>query len=205
MKPKQLYHSRFVGDIRYFCEERFAFDRIAESFFGFVPQSGLLVRLIGADERSEISLGTLRGRLYAEHIEVKYLGLFGNCRISRSRMGCLRIFQESNMFHKGVPREKLETIFQRQIEACREMSIDQIIMFGRKSQLQQSFYLLPLFGFDGPLPNAIYPILPDQFHSLRTFGELFRTKNGQKWWENYGSSIPMPLRFTVNKDPYENN
>ena len=190
---KHLYHNRSANDVRYFCEERLAFDCIAESFFGFVPPPDFLARLIGADEHSEICLGTLNGRLYAEHFESNRFGLFGNCRISRSRCGNLQIFQESNMYRKDVPRKKLKTIFQLQIEACCEVNIEQIIMLGRKNQLQQSYYLLPLFGFDGPLPNAVGPIFP----AFRRFGELFKTNEGREWWKHNGFSIPIPLRYIV--------
>ena len=184
--------------IRFFGNEELSARTLADNLFGGWPASDLLTNAIGAIAGSEIFVGNLHNRFYVEHYEVDRLGLTGTCRISRNRKGELVLFQELTILRADQRNRGEGTkIFHWQVEGCKQLGIRKIIMPGRKNRLEWGYYVLPRFGFDGPLPKEIPSQLPQRFQQARTLGELFETGEGRAWWKQNGVALPWPLTYWV--------
>ncbi len=184
--------------IRFFPGERKSFDGLAQSFFGIMPSKKILFELFGATEHSELFLGTLQRKLYAEHYESEFLGLTGTGRVHRSKTGRLSLYQEIHILRKtqqslGEGRR----IFNRQIEICRKLGIRRILMLGHKTEHQYGYYVLPRFGFDAPLPERVLSELPVSLRGVRRIEELFRSEEGKNWWKKNGVGFSVPLVYEV--------
>jgi hypothetical protein len=184
--------------IRFFRNEELAARTLAQHLFGRWPSSDLLKAAVGATYGSEIFVGNLQNRFYVEHYEVRQFGLTGSCRITRNRKGELVLLQELSIHRsdkrgRGMGRK----VFHRQVESCKQLGIRQIIMFGRKNRLEWGYYVLPRFGFDGPLPKESQLRLPKQFEQPTTLGKLFETSDGQSWWRQNGIALPYPLSYQI--------
>ena len=184
--------------IRFFGNEELSAGTLAENLFGGWPAPDLLTDAVGAVRRSEIFVGSLRNRFYVEHYEMDQLGLTGSCRISQNRKGELVLFQELSIFRADKRNCQEGTkIFQRQIEGCKQLGIRKIIMFGRKNRLEWGYYVLPRFGFDGPIPKEARSQLPKDFQQFTTLGKLFETTEGRSWWKQNGMAIPWPISYQI--------
>ncbi len=190
--------SREQERIRFFPGERKTFGRLVQSFFGEMPTKTMLFELFGATEHSELFLGTVQQKLYAEHYESKFLGLTGTGRVLRSKTGRLSRYQEIHI--RRQTKQALgegRRIFNRQIEICRKLGIRRILMFGHKTGLQRGYYVLPRFGFDAPLPEGILSELPVSLCDAQRIGELFRSEEGKNWWKKNGVGFPFPLVYEI--------
>ena len=184
--------------IRFFRNEEWAARTLGLNLFGGWPTHDLLKEAIGATCSSEIFVGNLQNRFYAEHYEADHFGLTGHCRITRNRKGELVLFQELSIHRSDKRGRGMGTkVFHRQIEACRQLGIRQIVMFGRKNRLECGYYVLPRFGFDGPLPKETQLRLPKQFQQSTTLGKLFETSEGRSWWKQNGIALPYPLSYHI--------
>jgi len=156
------------------------------------------VKAVGAVAGSEIFVGNLHNRFYVEHDEPDQLGLTGTCQIFRNRKGELVLFQELSILQaEKRGRGEGTKLFHRQVEACKELGIRRIQMFGRKNRLEWGYYVLPRFGFDGPLPKDARLRLPQEFPQAATLGMLFETDEGRSWWKQNGTALPYPLSYHV--------
>ena len=184
--------------IRFFGNEELSARALAENLFGGWPTSDLLTDVVGAVHRSEIFVGSLQNRFYVEHYEMKQLGLTGTCRISRDRKGELVLLQELSILRadKWNCREGTK-IFQRQLDGCKQLGIRRIIMFGRKNRWEWGYYVLPRFGFDGPIPKETQSQLPKDLQQFSTFGKLFEIAEGRSWWKQNGKTIPWPISYRI--------
>lgn len=188
------------GKIRFFPGERDGVLLWINTFMHKGISRNALTHLLGAVEDSEIFLGTLHGRLYAEHYELNRLGLVGCVRISRSSTGSLRLFQELRILKAEMRSQGEGTrIFQRQKESCRKIGVDQIIMFGRRSPLEWGYYVLPRFGFEGFVSEDVCSKIPRRMESGRKIQDLFKSEQDRIWWKTHGTTIPFPLVLQLDK------
>ena len=184
--------------MRFFGNEELAARTLTRNLFGGWPAPDLLQATIGATSGSEILVGNLHNSFYVEHYEADQFGLTGTCRISRSRKGELILFQEMSILRADKRGQGEGTkIFYRQIEGCKQLEIRRIIMFGRKNRLEWGYYVLPRFGFDGPLPKEVQLHLPKRFQQPLTLGKLFETDEGRSWWKQNGLALPYPLSYRI--------
>ena len=184
--------------VRFFRNEEFATRTLAQDLFGGWPPTDLLKEAIGATCHSEIFVGNLQNSFCVDHYETDRFGLTGSCRISRSRKGELVLFQELSILRSDKRGQGLGTkVFHRQIEGCKQLGIRRIVMFGRKNRLEWGYYVLPRFGFDGPLPKETQKRLPEHFQRPITLGKLFETGEGRSWWKQNGLALPYPLSYKI--------
>ena len=184
--------------IRFFGNEEMAARMLSHNFFGTWLTPDLLMGVVGAIPCSEIFVGNLQNRFYVEHYEADQLGLTGSCRISRNRQGELILFQELSIHRADKRNRGMGTqIFDRQVESCKQLGIRRILMFGRKNRLEWGYYVLPRFGFDGPLPKNIQLRLPKHFQHPATLGKLFETSEGRSWWKQNGIALSYPLSYRI--------
>lgn len=143
-------------------------------------------------------MGTLHRHLYLEHYETDRLGLSGSCRIGKLPRGGLYLAQDINIHRIDVRnRGEGRAIFQRQLEACRELGIRRIAMFGQRNRVEWGYYVLPRFGFNAPLSENIRDLLPTQLCEATTFVDLLQTNEGRNWWKVHGRTIHVPFVFEV--------
>ncbi len=189
------------SNFRFFGNEEFSARTLGEAFFGFWPPQDIFHLLIGAEGGSELFLGTLYRHLYLEHYETDRLGLSGICRIGKSPRGDLTLVQELNI-HRADKRNRGEgrVIFQRQLEACRELGIRRIVMIGRRNRVEWGYYALPRFGFDAFLPQEIRERIPPQLREATTLSELFQAAEGREWWRANGRTMHVPFVYQVDRD-----
>jgi len=184
--------------IRFFNNEELAARTLSHNFFGTWPTPDLLMGAVGAIPCSEIFVGNLQNRFYVEHYEADQLGLTGSCRITQDRKGELVLFQELSLLRADQRNQGMGTqIFYRQVEACKQLGIRRIVMFGRKTRLEWGYYVLPRFGFDGPLPKEIQIQLPKELQHPTTLGEIFETSEGRSWWKQNGLALPYPISYRI--------
>ena len=59
----------------------------------------------------------------------------------------------------------------------------------------------PKMGFDAPIPQTVAAKLPEQFKDAKTVQDLYKTREGRRWWEDNGETFDAKLDLTGDLHP----
>jgi hypothetical protein len=86
-----------------------------------------------------------------------------------------------------------------QIEAARQLKVENIAClaarWGKDENYQRveldGYMVWPKLGFDGPIPDAVRPLLGSTFQQLDTIQQLVQADGGWKEWKQHGAAAHL--------------
>ena len=178
--------------VTFYRGERRDVEQTARRLFGRRLLASEYAGLAGAPGRADVIVGTFDGGLHieiAEPVGDSYRG------VSLVRTLGSQVVVVNDAFHirdRDMRRRGLGLgIFRRQLHHARLLSVTRIETTAGRAEDENGYYTWPRFGFDGPLPGGIRPILPHGLRHARALLDLLECKRGRQWWRRHGITVDV--------------
>ncbi len=180
-----------------FCKgERRQAERASLRLFRRTLAPWKLAGLAGAPHDAEVEVGILQGDLYLELHKPGPEGYLGVQVVRRVRSRVVLLDEALHIHRRGMRRKGLGLrIFYRQLVHAHALGVIRIETDAGRADHENGYYTWPRFGFDGPLPPKIRPMLPPGLASARSMLDLMNCERGRQWWQKNGT--PVRLAFEV--------
>lgn len=92
---------------------------------------------------------------------------------------------------QGTGRGVGTDLFARQVDAAAAAGVVEIQARAARTGGQVGYRVLPLWGYDGPLPREYRDRLPPHLAGAETVQQLYALPGGRAWWEQHGGDVHL--------------
>lgn len=143
--------------------------------------------LCGAPDDAIVEVGTFERGLYFEFYPPGDRTYQGVRLVREDADGPVLIDDGFHIFDPFLQRRQFGLrMFRRQLQFAVALGIRRIQITAGRRHDENGYYTWPRFGFDGPLPQSIRKMLPEEFRQAKTVLDLIDSPTGRTWWRENG-------------------